>query len=42
MEFAEDQQTVEQRVIEAQPRIDPGVTGLHAGHIDRSPWHYFS
>ncbi|MNO68849.1 hypothetical protein D3C76_596920 [compost metagenome] len=32
VEFAEDQQTVQKRVIEAQARIDTGVAGFHAGH----------
>jgi hypothetical protein len=32
VEFAEDQQTVQKRVIEAQARIDTSVAGFHAGH----------
>jgi hypothetical protein len=36
VEFAEDQQTVQKRVIEAQTRIDTDVAGFHAGHIDLS------
>ncbi|MNH97106.1 hypothetical protein D3C73_497980 [compost metagenome] len=36
VEFAEDQQTVQKRVIEAQARIDTGVAGFHAGQFYRS------